>query len=183
MDAIQSACRISERTAYRYLNTISEANIPVYFDKNRRSYTLTRQNVVEIADLGLSEAVIISSALKLLEQRVNEDYREDIERLLAKVLLRQSQPVEEILEVSQDLFDDDVRGPECSDVLSSVLIHAALRCNKPVQLQTTDSEEGDETLTVQTPALAFKNGWRIGEKNGDEHLSAALDKVKKVTII
>ncbi len=183
MDTIQSACKISERTAYRYLNTISEANIPVYFDKERRSYTLTRHNVVEVADLGLSEAVIISSALRLLELRVNEDYREEIEKLLVKVLLRQSQPVGEILEISRDVFDDGARSQECSDVLSTVLIQAALKCNKPVQLQTTGNEDGDETVTVQKPALAFKNGWRIGERNGDERQSAALDKVKKVTII
>ncbi|MBK7143327.1 MAG: hypothetical protein IPH75_14730 [bacterium] len=37
---IRETCGIPRRTAFRYLNAISEANIPIYFDRERGGYCL-----------------------------------------------------------------------------------------------------------------------------------------------
>ena len=58
LDTIKKACDIPERTAYRYLRDISEANFPVFFDRETHSYRLDRHSSVRVEQLQVSWAPI-----------------------------------------------------------------------------------------------------------------------------
>ena len=61
---IQDVCHISARTAYRYLNDISAANIPVLFDKTRGGYCLGHNTNIDFARFGVDEILLMIIALK-----------------------------------------------------------------------------------------------------------------------
>jgi predicted DNA-binding transcriptional regulator YafY len=183
LETIQKTCNIPERTAYRYLNTISEADIPIYFDVRDHAYRLTRQGVLEIDDLSLGEAVILVLALKLLADTLSEDYQSEVDKLLAKVLVRQRFPIEEILPVVEHGLDDQPSNLDLNELLSSLLVHAAISCKREVRLSTKGPEPSRSEVTIESPGWLFKDTWQLMEKGRSGKGETALAKVSKVKIM
>jgi predicted DNA-binding transcriptional regulator YafY len=183
LETFQKTCNIPERTVYRYLNTISEADIPIYFDTEERAYRLTRQGVLDIDDLSLGEAVIFVLALKLLSQTLGESYQDDIEKLLAKVLVRQQFPIEEVLPVVEHGLEDQKTDLDLSELLSSLLVNAAISCKREVKLSTKGREPAEEDVTIENPGWLFKDTWHLMEKGSVEREETALDQVSRVKIV
>jgi hypothetical protein len=86
---IREICGISDRTAYRYIDKISRAGIPLYYDKNLGGYTLITKKIKNAGNTALEEtagllgssidkdisgdqlAVLITSALLQTTIRLN----------------------------------------------------------------------------------------------------------------
>ncbi len=183
LETIQKTCNIPERTVYRYLNTISEADIPIYYDAREHAYRLTRQGVLEVDDLSLGEAVIMVLALKLLSETLSEEYQAEVDKLLAKVLVRQRVPVEEILPVVEHGLEDQALDMDLTELLSSLLVHAAISCKREVKLSTAGREPVGSELTIENPGWLFKDTWHLMEKGRSGKGETALDKVSKVKIM
>jgi len=183
LETIQKTCDIPERTVYRYLNTISEADIPIYFDANERAYRLTRQGVLEVDDLSLGEAVILVLALKLLSETLGEEYQDEIDKLLAKILVRQRFPIEEILPVVEHGLEDQTKDLDLSELLSSLLVNAAISCKREVRLSTRGPERADTEVIIENPGWLFKNTWHLMEREGAGNGETALSDVSKVKIV
>jgi len=183
MDTIRKTCNIPERTAYRYLNTISEADVPVYYDRRTRSYTLARSGVLDVDDLSVGEAVMVTLGLKLLSQRVSDEYVEDLEKLMTKILVRQQFPVEEIKDLVEHVADNQASSAGFSERLSSMLIHAAMICKRQVKLQTRNGGSVTETVRMEKPALVFRDRWELKDSDSSEDDGASMSDIRKVTIL
>jgi len=183
LETIQKTCNIPERTAYRYLNTISEADIPIYYDSQEHAYRLTRQGVLQVDDLSLGEAVIVVLALKLLASTVSEDYQDEVDKLLSKVLVRQNFPVEEIFPVVKHGIEDQSINADLSELLSSLLVHAAISCRREVYLSTRDREQAGSEVKLENPGWLFKDTWHLMEKGRSEEGETELAKVSRVKIV
>jgi predicted DNA-binding transcriptional regulator YafY len=183
MEAIQRTCDIPERTAYRYLNTISEADVPLYFDRHSRSYSLARTGVLEVDDLSVGEAVMVTVGLKLLAQQVNEDYQEELEKLVTKILVRQQFPVEEIRDIVDHVVASTATSTSFSEKLSSLLIHAAMICKRQVKLTTRSGGNADGAIRVDSPSLVFKERWELKGGEPADAAAAPMDDIRKVTIL
>lgn len=183
LETIQEVCGIPERTAYRYLNTISEANVPVYYDKKARAYRLDRDRCIPINNLGIGDAVLVVLALLLLTNRVNEHYKSDIQEIIKKLLGRNPFPMEDILKSFDNAIKSGDNGSQdYSQLVSAVLIQAGVLCQSEIQLLVDRDNEKPTVLRVEKPSLRFRKGWELVEKveTGGEGLSMAC--VKKVSI-
>jgi len=58
---------VSERTVYRYLNSLMEAGFPIYYDKERGTYAFTSNFSLRRALLESEEVLILALARKTLE--------------------------------------------------------------------------------------------------------------------
>ncbi|MBD3257891.1 hypothetical protein GF377_05615 [candidate division GN15 bacterium] len=183
LEMIKQTCDIPERTAYRYLNAISEVDIPVYFDKDLRAYCLTDASGTGVEDLSTGDAVLVVAALKLLKRFVNEEYQKDIDKLLTKLLVRQDNPVEEALPIVDDHLEEIDASDSLSELLSSALIHTAITANRKVRVDTRKGDDKDRSLTISSPALFFKNGWQLHERQTADGLAAPVGQIRKVKII
>lgn len=183
LETIQKTCKIPERTAYRYLNDISEVDIPIYYDQRERAYRLTRQGVLQIDDLSLGEGVILVLALKLLAETLSEEYQDEIEKLLAKVLVRQRFPVEEVFPVVQRGIGEQPITAEFSELLSSLLVHAAIACKREVRLSTRGPEPKESEIKIENPGWLFKNAWHLTEKGSTAGADTAFDEISKVKVM
>jgi predicted DNA-binding transcriptional regulator YafY len=183
IDKIRSECRISERTAYRYINTISEANIPVFYDKDVRGYRLNLTGGMSINDLRLSESILVVFALKLLARRVNDEYKEDIENIARKITTKQSVPIEDILRSHENQTNGLPEMSDYSELISSLMITTAITCNRRIQLTT---DKGDnvpgESIDIEQPLLRFQKSWKLVGKPDDGNNATALSQIRKVSI-
>lgn len=180
-----NTCDIPERTAYRYLNTISEANIPVYYDSDQHAYRINRKRSMLVNSVDLGDALVIALALRLLASRVNEAYRDEIEQLVAQVLVRQPCPLEDVM----DTFESSLRAmddeADCSELISTMLLHAAILCEKRVKLTTSSNGQSGaafDEVEVTRPRLKFQRKWHVVDGENAEAPVTSLTQVQKVSI-
>jgi len=183
METIKKVCKIPERTAYRYLNTISRANIPVYFDKNARAYRINNYKTESIDDLTVEEQIFIVVALKILSQSLAKEYSNDIENLIHKVLSRQPMPIEEIFHSFKHDLEVLEPSPDISTTISSILINAAILCRRKICLTINKKGSRQAKVEIEKPSLRFNKGWYVKPSNYDDAPATSLDGVKKVQII
>jgi len=180
---IKETCNIPERTAYRYLNTISEANIPIYFDRNAQAYRLNTETNLAINDISFGESVLTLVALKVLGALVSEHYQRDIENLITKLIVRQDSEVEAILGPATDRLTSQLNSIDLSVHLSSALIHAAVCCGRKVRLTRSNDPEVTQRMGFSNPGLHFKGAWRLTEKDTVDLSESTIDDVKKVEVL
>ncbi len=183
LETVMSTCNIPERTAYRYLNTISEANIPVYYDKERHAYRLNRTRSMLINNIDLGDALIISLALRLLATHVNEEYRDDINALVAQLLIRQPCPLEDVMETFESTIRQHKGETDYSELVSSMLLHAAILCSRQVMLTTGNGVPGERReVRFDQPRLKFSRHWQVVEAEQGDGAETSLSSVRKVSI-
>ena len=183
METIKKTCNIPERTAYRYLNTISEANIPVYFDRRLRAYRLAGRDIPTGIELSMSEALLVVLALKTLAKRVNADYAQEILAVVQKLVVQQSFPVEEILRSFEHQLDGSADLGDYSELLTSILINTAITCNRELQITTKTSGIKSGQIRIDQPALRFHKDWYLTGKREQGARETPLSDIRKVSIV
>ena len=73
---IKDRLQITERTAYRYIHTLQEAEIPVQYDEFKRGYCLATPIKINIDSLNMGEIFLIIIGLELLSKRVGDEYKD-----------------------------------------------------------------------------------------------------------
>jgi predicted DNA-binding transcriptional regulator YafY len=180
---IKEACGIPERTVYRYLNTISEANIPVYFDKDAEAYRLNTETNLAINDISFGESLLTIVALKVLAALVSEHYQRDIESLVTKLVVRQDSEVEAVLGPATDRLTSQLDSIDLTDELSSALIHAAVCCGRKIRLTRSDDPESEQRTGISSPSLHFRDTWRLTDRSLVDPSESTIDDVKKVEVL
>jgi len=183
LDTIKNACGIPERTAYRYLRDISEANFPVYFDRQAHAYRLDQPSGSRTDEFSTEETILILVALKKLARSLNEDYRHEAEALLNKLVVRQYLPLEEVVDAYRHQLDDLPDGEDYSQLISSMLISAAIRCNKKISITVNSSNLSERDIRIENPALHFKKNWQLVNARCPGSEQADIPRIKKVSIL
>ncbi|MCX6835559.1 MAG: hypothetical protein NTW07_10590 [candidate division Zixibacteria bacterium] len=178
LKGIEKTCRIPERTAYRYLNTISEADVPVYFDEDEGAYRLSSRPGVLINDVTFGEAVLVLLSLKCLRTLVNDHYSEDLDRLITKAVVRQEWEVESVLGPAAEKLTDPLKGIDLSEELTSALIHAAICCGRKVRVTALGKR-----VKIAKPGLLFNGDWQLVERASDDTTTLTRKAVQKVEVV
>ncbi len=183
LEKIQEICGISERTAFRYLNSISRANIPIYYDKTLRGYRVDPRDSHSIEDLSVSEAVMLLMALHVLSQKLDGGYAKDVERLKKRVFSRLAFPLEEVWKSfsshSREVFQSD----NVTDLLTSLLIHASVVNKRKLALVLADADKNSRPIEIVNPSLTFKQEWRLKDSSSDDQEAIPVSKIRKATIV
>jgi predicted DNA-binding transcriptional regulator YafY len=183
LDNIRSTCHIPTRTVYRYLNWISEAEIPVYFDRDVQAYRLTRSRRISMDDFTLHDAVLLVTCLKTMSSHVNEEYRADLDRLVTKVLVRQEVSLEGEFVHALGLASGAQHEPDYSETVATALVTAAVAAGRSVQLSTMGEDGQSKTEEISEPRLTFAGSWGISNGDPSDDRESKLDSVSKVTIL
>jgi hypothetical protein len=178
LEGIKKACGIPERTVYRYLNTISEADVPVYFDRDAGAYRLNSRSGMLINDVTFSEAILVLLALKCLRTVVNDHYRKDIDRLITKTVVRQEWEVESVLGPAAERLTDPLQGIDLSELVSSALIHSAVCCGREVRVTGPGKK-----VEITNPGLLFKGDWQLVERTLNNPTTTVGTALKKVEVV
>lgn len=183
LKSIKEVCGIPERTAYRFLNTISAANVPVFYDKNKNAYTLSTHETSDAPDVSFGDSVILSLALKVLQAMVNPSYGNTIEQLLTKINVRQQWEMETALGPATERLISPIENIDLSDQLSSALIHAAVCCNRGVRIRGQNDSVEPRVVEFPSPGLRFRETWQLsGNEIMDEELPP-IDSIQEVKVL
>ncbi|MBU0983694.1 MAG: hypothetical protein KKA42_07475 [candidate division Zixibacteria bacterium] len=181
LDMIRETCDLPERTAYRYLNRVSEADVPVYYDRELKGYCLSRSNNVNLDGMSMDEAVVLVVALTLLARRVNSKYADTIHKLTSKICVRQAFPVEKVTRIVDMVQADSDHSDDLSEFLSTILIQIAMQSNRRVSLEMKGMGAGEAACRMEEPSLQFKDDWWVvdhSEAGGRSTCLAEVDRVR-----
>jgi len=185
MRTITEMCGITERTAYRYIGTLSRANIPVYYDKEAEGYRLTSGSKIGLGDLSIGETCLILVALDNLAGKLNHAYGADIENLIKKIISEKDFPLDEFWEYYKRRSASLAQNKDLSSLLTSVLLQFAVLFKRRVHISLSKKKGGDSSEILSDPRMHFKSNWEIIapetlKKLGD---GVPLESIEKASIL
>lgn len=182
-ETIRKICGISARTVYRYINSISRANIPVQYDKTLRAYRVDSRDSFGIEDLKASDAVLLLVALHVLSQKLDNAYVEDVERLEKRILSKLTFPLEEVWESFGTRSEEAFQSENLSDLVTSLLVHTSVINNKKLALVLADADQRSRAIEIANPSLTFKQEWRLEDSLSGDKKAIPVSRIRKATIV
>ena len=176
---IKEKLQITERTAYRYINTLIDAEIPVHYDDKLRGYRLLAPIKMNIDSLNMGELFLIMIGLELLSKRVGKHYKDLIEKLQEKISARRVHLIDELLDSMRDTNLLDSSDEDLSQFVIDRFIHYASQNKEAIRLIYQDNGSGLKKTTIKKPNLRFRNGWEIYESmvKSESEFSIPLAKI------
>jgi predicted DNA-binding transcriptional regulator YafY len=182
LDEIMETCQISERTVYRYINTISAAHIPVYYDKDLCGYHLISDGSFNIGEIGTDDTILIAVAVRLLSERLNGLYRKEIEFLKQRLFSSQNFPIEELWDAFDLKTKTEIESKDLSDLVTNLIIHAAILNNRKLKISLTDETDSIQKVEIDKPSLSFRNEWHVSGKRPEGECTVPISSIKKASI-
>jgi predicted DNA-binding transcriptional regulator YafY len=179
-EALERETDATERTVYRILRSMSEADIPVYYDRDTQGYRLNFQPSPMSLELSLQELALAVFALDLLSEVVGSGYQEVLAE--ARDRLVRCHPYD---------LDDTFLGHELAPAvdglgsidaaLNSALVSAAMEAHRSVEVDVDGDDGVPRRVVIAEPSLVYKSpDWLIVDKAGSE--SFAMSSVGAVRI-
>lgn len=182
-ETIRNICDISERSVYRYINSISKANIPVHYDKTIGGYCLDRRDSFGIDDLRVSDAVLLSVALHMLSQKLDDIYTENVEHLRRRIFSRLALPFEELWDSFAARIEQGVESDSVSDLVTFLLIHTSVINNKELRLVISDESPESRVIEVKNPVLRFQGEWCVESSRHSDQGAIPVSRIRKAMIL
>jgi predicted DNA-binding transcriptional regulator YafY len=151
----------TDRTAYRYLNELSEANVPLFHDRSAGGYRLTRPLDVALPTFSDNEMIVLTTALMLTRRHLNSDYRTTLDSVVSKLSIRQRLPLERIVETHRETTPVEVAHPDYSSEFTTAIFGFAVAEKRGMKVVTSDPKETQRTLSVRSPSMVFRQSWHL----------------------
>lgn len=176
-------CSIRKRTAYRYIGFISEAGIPIHFDREVGGYCLMSRKSSLTDDLTLGESLLLVTCLQVSLYHVNADYGQDVKRLIDKIVARSPFPLENTVASLNEHLLPQVRAVDHSATITSALVQAAVHLDRSLVLTIRENELEPATVRVDDPGLLFDKDWKVHQRLRSPSNFEALTQVTRVTVL
>jgi len=165
LESIMRECQVCERTAYRYVESLSIANFPVYYDSEVKGYRLSRRGN-PITNLSLDEAAVLLYGLALLENTLESQYFSLIKRARMKLETRIPFTTQDLVVSSKQMLASEETPVPVKDQIVMSIIKLSADSEKRVRLEYK-SESGTEKIELNHPRLSFDREWKISPSNRD----------------
>ena len=183
VDTISKTCKVSRRTAYRYINYISKSGIPVTYDRALHGYRLESQHQLEGVPLNIDDTILITIALALLSRKANGYYRQDTDLLLRKILSSQKMPLTELWQAFEQRFDTESDSRDISDLITTLIVHSAAMFNQKVNISLADHSNNTREVEIENPALCFRDTWRLSARETEQQGDISFSQIKRARIV
>ncbi len=167
---------VSERTVYRYLNSLMEAGFPIYYDKERRTYAFTQNFSLRRALLETEEILVLTLARKFLEPLLGKAATRTLNQIESKIIASPKIPnFAEIFGV-QGLWDPPHLLDLLKDLSSAIREHRIVKIEYERELGNKPEEREIEPYFVFfTGEFWYVYSW-CRTKEGQR--TFALDKIR-----
>ena len=180
---ISQTCGISDRTSYRYINALSEAGIPLYYDQNRGGYRLVRDRKHLVPGTSPSETALAVLAFRLLRQTSGKHYEADIDGIIQKILVNQeSEAFDLILKGHHEVSFGETR-PMYLESTHIALITLAVELRKSIRVILLCDDDNCKSIRMRMPALQYRDGWCLLDLTPQCRKTIRLDEIAKVEIL
>ena len=185
MNTITELCGITERTAYRYIGTLSRANVPIYYDRDAGGYRLSSEDKIGMGSLSIGETCLILVALDNLADRLNDAYGSDISNLIRKIIAEKEFPLDEFWGYYKQRISSPSQDKDPSSLLTSVLLQFAVLFKRRVHISLSKKESQNSVEILTNPKMHFKNDWEIvAPETAKKHSSGVpMNSIEKASIL
>jgi predicted DNA-binding transcriptional regulator YafY len=146
VQSIKGALEISERTAYRYIQTLQVAGFPIHFDRKKNSYVFTEGYSLRKPVLSVEETLAFALAKKMLKG-FGEGIEKSFHKIEEKLSKKKADPAKHIV------LKGEVPSPEVGNYLQA--IHSAIVNFKKIELQYKTLYSDRESIRLVDPYYLF----------------------------
>jgi predicted DNA-binding transcriptional regulator YafY len=153
---IARECEVTERTIYRDIISLSEANIPIYYDNG---YKLTSENFLPTLNFNLDEYLTLRTALDSSPLNNSGRSRKLIKSILSKVEACLTPDVKQAKKYSSAVTQIDIKSTAASagsEKLYSI-VEEAIKNHRIIKLRYNSIESGEIDRDVEPYFLIFIN--------------------------
>jgi predicted DNA-binding transcriptional regulator YafY len=179
LEQIQEHSGISRRTIFRYLNILSEIDIPIYYDKKVRGYRLNSYLSKSYNELLPNEILLTLVSLSLLSSQLDEKYQNQIDSLISKLISNYNYSFERVMSLLKDGTYDFKRLENLKELVTTTLIEFSINNKFPLKITYKDQNEMIETL-LKKPSIEFNKLWILKDKG--ENMIVPIDKIEFIKI-
>lgn len=165
IEVIERECKVTPRTAFRYINALGKIGLPIYYDRPSRTYRLLN-HAARFSQLVPAEAALLVLALNVLEFSISPRSLDLIKRV--RVKLESFVPPEEqraMLKVLEDILDRS-DGDQLRSHVIITLVEYAQRLGRKVRLEYSGFDSGKTVTEIERPTLRFERGWLVQDTAG-----------------
>lgn len=178
-------CEVSERTIYRYINALSSANIPIYFDQG---YRLLSDAFLPPLNLTLDDYLVLKTALSSSVFANRSPLRKQAKSVLAKIEANLGSAVRKDLDRLIDVASVNVKATSDFSKLSLMfkLIEQSILNRKSLKIVYESLQSGQSLRQVDPYSLVYRrHAWYLV---GFCHRRAEirlfrLNRIKKITLL
>lgn len=163
MHEANALCGIHERSFYRYVNALSEIDIPIVYDKNVKGYRLTNKIVKRRIDFNAYEITLITLSLHLFAQQMNKNYAKDIESLIKKVITLVNFPLEYMFERTSLTGTNMDEKKALSYFVNYTLLEIASSNELGIEIDYRNGG-GKSNTGMTKPRIIFNHDWYVEDK-------------------
>lgn len=174
-------CGVTNRTAYRYIDSLSEAGYPVYYDKRNGGYRLSRSNSQTLQNLSPSDHGLIIAALEFLANHVNTLYQQRIHEITKLLATAHDLPLESFLTDWSRCIKGNKEPADLSEMLVTSLMRFAITNSRSVRLLNSNIDS-DSSIEIKNPTLKFAGKWLLDDKEGSEQSVIDISSVGFVSV-
>ncbi len=163
-------CGLPERSAYRYINRLSEANVPIHYDREARLYRLAGGSAFRPDLFESQEAFLLLLAIRVLRAVAGHGYRGILSEIERKLICCAEQPLEKVLPIVESRLKRLDLDADLSEFLTATLVSAAVELHCCLEVERHDAESGGR-MKFENPSLIFDKDWKVQE-GGNERSEA-----------
>lgn len=154
-EQLAKECGVTERSIYRDITSLSQANIPIYFD---RGYKFATDNFLPPLNFSLQEYSTLKAVLESSPLKSTGKYRQVIRELLAKVEASLSQSVREEKKRGTNSANIDIQTTYRSDRLEKWYgqLESAISADKKIQIKYDSLKSGVMERVVEPYFMVFR---------------------------
>jgi predicted DNA-binding transcriptional regulator YafY len=182
LEVIQRECGTSERTAYRYLQSLEAAGYPLWHEKESNGYRLMNKGG-HLAHLSPSELSAVYLGVDILESIMNPSPLEVFRRTKLKL----SSFITKEVQAELSAMTRSVANTEDSKQLREHLIISFLKAaqlqNQKVRLHHSDGKDSISITELTDPRLQFESEWRLKARGDSASPGIALDDIVDIEFI
>lgn len=177
---IRSICKVSKRTVYRYINALSEANFPIYYDKDAKGYRLNKTFGLSFDRLSPEEFIYICIGLKLLYAQVNKLYGQEIDELIHKIFTMQKLPLIDLWGAIDSEIEKSNMEEDASRLVTSAIMRYAILFKRGLKVDLKNGPDNSNTVNIEKPAIHFKEYWQLSNSDSTQDLIIPISDINKV---
>jgi len=183
-EQIMEELGVKERTVYRYINRLSEANIPVYYDSELGGYRLNRGNQWSGLLFGETEAMTTIIALLYSCRRLPKPYCDTVREAANRLCSLRGLPAEDAEALVEAASPDEDSDPSFGRAITNGLILYAIAAGQGIQVEfEADDDREPVRRTLHLPGLRFEKSWCLFDQYVDEDWRAPLSSVRSVMLV
>ncbi len=174
---IMDVCGVPERTVYRYLDSLSEAGVPIYFDRESKAYRLANPIAVLSKTLTDTDVVVLATSLLLMRPHLNPRYGNLVETIASKVCAFARINTQDIeASITHDRKDDSKAEDYSTNITAAIIFQAVHDRRHLTIARRTDAGE-IVSQSIRNASITFERGWHL---RGDGHFGAERIEMKTI---